>query len=57
MEKVERDPLATPEEPGIERRPYDPPRIVWREAYEPVSFGVSCAREPGNPPCVGFFNA
>lgn len=36
---------------GRERRPYESPRIVWREAYEPVSFGVSCAKQPGNPGC------
>jgi len=30
---------------------YEPPRIVWREPYEPLSFGVSCAKQPGNPPC------
>ncbi len=30
---------------------YEAPRIVWREPYEPVAFGVSCARQPGNPGC------
>ncbi len=34
------------------RRPYARPQIAWREAYEPVAFGVSCAREPGNPGCL-----
>lgn len=33
------------------RRPYARPQIVWREPYEPVVFGVSCARQPGNPGC------
>jgi len=32
-------------------RPYEPPRIIWREPYEPVSFGVSCALVSGFPPC------
>ncbi len=39
------------------RRPYARPQVAWREAYEPVAFGVSCAKEPGNPPCVGFYSA
>lgn len=34
-----------------ERRPYETPRIVWAEAYEPMSFGISCAKQPGNPGC------
>ncbi|HUS63501.1 MAG TPA: hypothetical protein VMZ28_03120 [Kofleriaceae bacterium] len=36
---------------GAARRFYEPPRIVWREPYEPMSFGVSCAKQPGNPNC------
>lgn len=31
---------------------YDPPKIVWREPYQPMSFGVSCAKQPGNPGCA-----
>jgi hypothetical protein len=31
---------------------YEPPRIVWREAFQPVEFAVSCAKEPANPGCV-----
>ena len=31
---------------------YEPPAIVWREPYEPMSFGVSCAKQPGNPGCM-----
>jgi hypothetical protein len=38
------------EQPTDEPR-YEPPRIVWREPYEPRSFGVSCAKQPGNPGC------
>ena len=30
---------------------YDPPRVIWREAFEPVAFGISCAKQPGNPQC------
>ena len=54
MKELEHDSIASPAEAKIERRPYEPPRIVWREDFEPVSFGVSCAKEPGNPPCVSF---
>jgi hypothetical protein len=39
-----------PTQPTDEPR-YEPPRIVWREPYEPRSFGVSCAKQPGNPGC------
>jgi hypothetical protein len=38
-------------ETGGDRAPYDPPKIVWREPYLPVTAAVSCARQPGNPPC------
>ena len=34
-----------------ERQPYERPQIVWRESYEPVCFGVSCAKQTGNPGC------
>ncbi len=30
---------------------YEAPRIVWREPYEPVAFGLSCAKEPATPAC------
>jgi hypothetical protein len=30
---------------------YEPPRVVWSEDYEPLSFGLSCAKQPGNPGC------
>jgi hypothetical protein len=40
------DAAARPDE-----EPYEPPRIAWREPYEPVSFGASCAKQPGNPGC------
>jgi hypothetical protein len=38
-------------ETKAERRLYEPPRIVWREPYEPVAFGISCATNPGQPGC------
>jgi hypothetical protein len=38
--------------PPATRLPYEAPSIIWREQYEPVSFGVSCALQPGNPPCI-----
>jgi len=37
------DKPATPTKP-----PYERPRITWREPYEPMSFGLSCAKQPGN---------
>jgi hypothetical protein len=37
--------------PKEEPRRYEPPRVVWREPYEPMSFGFSCAKQPGNPGC------
>ena len=37
--------------PQTSKRPYAPPRVVWREPYEPTTFGVSCAKQPGNPGC------
>jgi hypothetical protein len=30
------------------REPYEPPRIVWTEPYAPTTFGVSCAKQPGD---------
>jgi hypothetical protein len=30
---------------------YEAPAIAWEEPYEPVGFGVSCAKEEGNPGC------
>ncbi len=44
------DKVAAPEEPTAPRR-YQKPAIIWREPYEPMSFGVSCAKQPGNPGC------
>ncbi|MFI5315200.1 MAG: hypothetical protein ACHQ6T_05845 [Myxococcota bacterium] len=39
------------------RRPYERPEIVWREPYDPVSFGISCAKQPGNPSCATLVTA
>jgi hypothetical protein len=41
----------TPAGPGAPRSPYSRPCITWRQPYEPVAFGISCAKQPGNPPC------
>lgn len=30
---------------------YSPPAITWSEPYEPVGFGLSCAKQEGNPGC------
>ena len=32
-------------------KPYERPDIVWEEEYKPTAFGVSCAKQPGNPGC------
>lgn len=50
------DPHDAPEKDGgaAIRRTYEKPQIAWREPYEPVSFGASCAKQPGNPPCNPF---
>ncbi len=32
--------------------PYEPPRIVWREPYEPIACAVSCAHQVGNLSCI-----
>jgi hypothetical protein len=45
------DPRTPEERPADEKLPYERPAIVWREPYEPMSFGVSCAKQPGNPGC------
>ena len=42
---VKNDPPPPP------KKSYEPPKITWREAYEPMSFGLSCAKQPGNPGC------
>ncbi len=51
VKKTDRDlaPATSRAEPL--RQHYAPPRIVWRERYEPVSYGISCAKQPGNPGC------
>lgn len=33
------------------KKPYVRPEIVWEEEYRPAAFGVSCAKQPGNPGC------
>lgn len=43
---------SKPDEPeGLEKKPYEPPNITWEEEYRPTAFGVSCAKQPGNPGC------
>jgi hypothetical protein len=37
---------------STDKRPYTPPSILWREPYEPVTFGMSCAKDTGNPGCT-----
>jgi hypothetical protein len=49
------DEPGTPKVDAAEERPkpprYEPPQIVWREPYEPLSFGSSCAKTQGQTPC------
>lgn len=46
-------PTVQPEGEGDKPKlPYEPPAIVWEEDYRPTAFGVSCAKQPGNPPCI-----
>jgi hypothetical protein len=33
------------------KRPYAAPKVIWREPYRPQTFGVSCAKQSGNPGC------
>lgn len=51
MSESRKDESDTSNDPKSGVRPYEPPRIVWREPYEPVSFGISCAFQQGNPGC------
>jgi hypothetical protein len=46
-------PVAEPGSQPNPKRLYEPPQILWREPYEPVSFGLSCGKQPGNPACIG----
>jgi len=39
-------------QPSEEPPAYEAPRIIWRERFEPTVFGISCAKEPGNPGCI-----
>ena len=44
--------VEDPSKPA-QRRPYERPRVVWREAYEPIAFGLSCVKQPGAGQCQG----
>jgi hypothetical protein len=33
------------------KKPYERPAVIWGEDYKPMAFGISCAKQPGNPPC------
>lgn len=43
------DSSIVPEPETIE---YEPPRVNWEEDFPTTVFGVSCAKQPGNPGCV-----
>lgn len=51
MDEREQDTGPAPHDDAKPKRTYERPRITWREPYEPVSFGISCAKQPGNPGC------
>ncbi|HET6613040.1 MAG TPA: hypothetical protein VFG83_13675 [Kofleriaceae bacterium] len=51
MSSSRENPGAPPEPPGSTPPPYEAPAIVWEEPYEPIGFGISCARQQGNPGC------
>jgi hypothetical protein len=38
--------------PGT-RRCYERPDIIWTEPYQPMAFGASCVKQPGNSICRG----
>jgi len=50
-ETQDNDPDCMAEVEG-NRRPYEPPRIVWREPYEPIACAVSCALLPSDTSCA-----
>lgn len=35
------------EETSKEKKPYEPPKILWEEPWVPVTLAISCARLPG----------
>ena len=57
MSESEREKTGIEPEGEKPRRAYERPEIVWREPYDPVSFGISCAKQPGNPGCQGLVTA
>lgn len=57
MSESDRDETSIGQLQGTTRRPYQRPEIVWREPYDPISFGISCAKQPGNPGCLGLVSA
>jgi hypothetical protein len=48
---VDETPPPSPSSAPV-RRPYERPQVMWRESYQPVSFGLSCAKLPGQPGCA-----
>jgi hypothetical protein len=43
------DEAGTAHEPT---KTYEKPAIAWEEEYKPTAFGLSCAKQPGNPGCA-----
>jgi len=29
------------------RRPFEPPAVLWTEPFQPVAYGLSCAKQSG----------
>ena len=40
-----------PETGEKSKKRYEAPQIAWEEPFEPVGFGMSCAKQEGNPGC------
>lgn len=40
-------PKRATEDDTEEKKPYEPPKILWEEPWVPVTLAVSCARLPG----------
>jgi len=57
MSESDREKTGTGQKDEKPRHLYERPEIVWREPYDPVSFGISCAKQPGNPGCLGLVAA
>jgi hypothetical protein len=49
---LKKDPQSPKAPPARGSRAYERPKILWREPYEPMAFGFSCAKQSANSSCV-----